>query len=103
VVEQDNEITYMVFFEDLFICGDPIDRFHEVSKKRPCECCECESDQIVTLEVLGAEKPLFWVCLECDALYLKESIETTLKELECTSGTWTNPNDWGQKNKDEFN
>tara|TARA_R100000458_G_C8271343_1_gene246055 strand:- start:903 stop:1235 length:333 start_codon:yes stop_codon:yes gene_type:complete len=100
-----NDTIYMVFFDDLFTQdSNPIDRFHEVDEKRPCECSECESRSIVDLDVLGSDKsPLFWVCLECDALYLKYSLEVTLDVLTVAAGTWTNPNDWGWRDKDEFN
>ena len=105
VVEEDNsKITYMALLDDLFTADStPYDRFREVGQKRPHECSECEGDAIVTLEILGVETPVFWVCLECDALYLKFKIEETLKKLEKASGVWTNPEDWGYRDDDEFN
>lgn len=105
VVEEENsKITYMALFDDLFTTDSaPHDRFHDVGKKRPHECLECQGDAISTLEILGVDVPIFWVCLECDALYLQFSIEETLNKLEDASGVWTNPNDWGALDEDEFN
>ena len=105
VVETDEAtITYMVLFEDLFTSkSNPVERFHDVNEKKPKSCQECKSKEIANLEVLGFIKSVFWVCLECDALYLKYKLKETLMKLRDAQGSWTNPNDWGWKDKSEFN
>ena len=95
--------TYMVLFEDLFTSkSNPVERFHDVNGTRPKCCEECKSNEIANLEVLGVKNAVFWVCLECDALYLKYKLKETLMKLRGAQGTWTNPNDWGWKEKSEF-
>tara|TARA_R110002020_G_scaffold110582_6_gene255372 strand:+ start:1020 stop:1334 length:315 start_codon:yes stop_codon:yes gene_type:complete len=104
VIEEENsKLTYMALLDDLFTeKSSPHERFHESNQKMPNECYECSGDAITSLEILGVGS-IFWVCLECDALYLKLDIEETLNQLEGASGIWTNPNDWGYKDDDEFN
>ena len=105
VVSSQDKTTYLVFYTDLFTkSSTPEDRMHETNQKKPKCCSECESDAIVDLEVIGAEiNPIFWLCLECDALYLQYELEDTMKKLEKASDVWTNHNDWGWREKDEFN
>ena len=105
VIERtDDKTTYMVFFEDLFELDGEYANFHDTGRKRPKSCKTCSSKEIAELEEIGAgNKPLFWVCLECDSLYMKYTIKTTLSKLRKVTETWTNPNDWGWKDKDEFN
>tara|TARA_Y100001963_G_scaffold32966_2_gene45787 strand:+ start:14850 stop:15164 length:315 start_codon:yes stop_codon:yes gene_type:complete len=104
VETEKSETTYMVVFEDLFTSkSNPVERFHDVDSKRPKLCEECDSKEIVNLEVLGVQGSVFWVCLECDALYLKYKLKETLLRLRKAQGTWTNPNDWGWQDESEFN
>ena len=105
VIERvDNKTTYMVFFEDLFEQNSDYANFHDTKQKRPESCSNCSSKEIAELEVIGAgNKPLFWVCLECDSLYMMRTIEQTMELLRKVTDTWTNPNDWGWKDKNEFN
>ena len=100
-----DKTTYFVFYHDLFTkTSSPEERMHETNQKKPECCSECESDAIVDLEVLGAEiNPIFWLCLECDALYLQYDLNETMSKLENAFNVWTNPEDWGWREKDEFN
>ena len=103
--DKDGNHIYMVFYIDLFKdVKSPEDKMHETDQQKPSHCEECNSDTIVDLEVIGAEtNPIFWLCMECDALYLQYEMEETMKKLEGASDIWTNPEDWGWREKDEFN
>ena len=67
-------------------------------------CKQCHGTDLEEVEVLGAgDRPLFWECQECDAMYLVYSRVRTELMLSKALGTWTNPNAWGRKSKSEFN
>jgi hypothetical protein len=105
VKDKEGNSIYMVFYVDLFKdVKSPEDKMHETGQKKPKCCEECGSESIVDLEVIGAEtNPMFWLCMDCDALYLQYKLEETMEKLESASHIWTNPNDWGWRDKDEFN
>ena len=100
-----DKTTYLVFYKDLFMeKSSPEDRMHDTGLKKPKCSSECKSDTIVDLEVFGVEiNPIFWLCLECDALFLQYELEETMEKLKNAFEVWTNPEDWGWREKDEFN
>ena len=53
------------------------------------------------IEVLGAyNSSLIWQCMKCGDRFLKLSRTRTLKLLEDATSAWTNPNDWGETDKE---
>ena len=70
-------------------------------KSKPKECPSCSKKSIAGLEVLGAyDSSLMWQCMGCGDRFLKLSRTRTLKLLEDATSAWTNPNDWGETNKE---
>ena len=68
----------------------------KVYSKAPKTCNHCNSHTIVAIEVLGAKnEALFWMCDDCEAIFLKFDSEETERLLEKSSKCWTNPEDWG--------
>ena len=85
--------------------GDIIDRIgieHNKSyKTKPKECPSCNKKSIAGLEVIGTyDKSLLWQCLKCGDRFLKLSKTKTIKLLEDATSAWTNPNDWGETDKE---
>tara|TARA_R100001594_G_scaffold111823_1_gene146665 strand:+ start:59 stop:373 length:315 start_codon:yes stop_codon:yes gene_type:complete len=69
-------------------------------KNRPKECPNCNRKTIAGLEVIGAyDSSLIWQCMKCGDRFLKLSRIKTLNLLEDATSAWTNPNDWGEIDK----
>ena len=75
-----------------------------IYKQCPKSCSICQSHDLATLELIGvANRPLFWECDDCGALWCKEErawIERRIKRLD---NLWTNVNDWEPPKKDFLN
>jgi len=70
-------------------------------KTRPKECPSCSKKNMAGLEVLGAyNSSLIWQCMGCGDRFLKLNRTRTLKLLEDATSAWTNPNDWGEIDKE---
>jgi hypothetical protein len=66
-----------------------------IYKEAPCKCEKCKSTTIVSVEVLGAlDEPLFWMCNDCETIFLKFDNDRTERLLEQSSKCWTNTHDW---------
>jgi len=69
-------------------------------KTRPKVCPSCSKKTIAGLEVIGAyDSSLIWQCMKCGDRFLKLSRTRTLSLLEDATSAWTNPNDWGEIDK----
>ena len=85
--------------------GDIIDKIgvedNKSYKKRPERCPSCTKKAIAGLEIIGAcDGNLIWQCLKCGDRFLKLSRTETLELLEDATSAWTNPNDWGEIEKE---
>ena len=70
-------------------------------KTRPKKCPSCSKKSIAGLEVIGSyDGSLFWQCMKCGERFLKLSKRKTIKLLEDATSAWTNPNDWGEIDKE---
>lgn len=66
-----------------------------VYRKKPDNCSDCKSTNIIGLEVLGAKNDvLFWICDSCENLHFKFTLKTTNKWLKKCKGFWTTPESW---------
>jgi hypothetical protein len=76
----------------------------KVFKKKPLSCSICNEHTIYALELIGvANRPLFWECEGCSALFLREKrpwIEARITRLE---GCFTTEQDWEPPERDNFN
>lgn len=84
--------------------GDIVDRIGvedtKSYKSKPEECPSCSKKEIAGLEVIGAHhSSILWQCIGCGDRFLKLSRTRTLKLLEDATSAWTNPNDWGEIDK----
>ena len=102
--------TKMILVEDLvdIIKGRLLDKLvkdqKSIYRKNPPFCPECNSKEIVGVEIMGARNGvLLWECEECYEMFLKYEAEETEIELQGAKGFWTNPNDWGHIPKSKFN
>ena len=69
-------------------------------KNKPKECPSCSNKSIAGLEVIGAyDSSIMWQCVGCGDRFLKLSRTRTMKLLEDATSAWTNPNDWGEIDK----
>tara|TARA_Y100000401_G_scaffold97891_1_gene85442 strand:- start:2089 stop:2424 length:336 start_codon:yes stop_codon:yes gene_type:complete len=76
----------------------------KIYKDKPSSCPCCKSKKVIGLEVLGTkEGTLMWICDDCDSLFLKYDLEKTEKWIEKGKGFWTNPLDWPEPTRDQFN
>ena len=87
------------------IHGDLVDKIGIESEERyeikPKTCPNCKKSAIAGVEILGAhKKSLIWQCMKCGDRFLKLSRTETLKFLEDATSAWTNPNDWGEIDKE---
>ena len=85
--------------------GDILDKIgvedNKSYKQKPVECPSCSKKSIAGLEILGAhDSSLIWQCMKCGDRFLKLSRTRTLKLLEDATSAWTNPNDWGETDKE---
>jgi ribosomal protein L37AE/L43A len=70
-------------------------------KERPERCPSCTKKSIAGLEIIGVGNcSLIWQCLKCGDRFLKLSRIETLELLEDATSAWTNPNDWGEIDKE---
>ena len=68
---------------------------------RPKKCPSCCKKTMTGIEVLGAyNSSLIWQCMKCGDRFLKLSRTKTLNLLEDATSAWTNPNDWGEIDKE---
>mgnify|MGYP003151849336 CR=1 FL=1 len=73
-------------------------------KQRPDECPCCNSEAVMSIEVLGAHAgSIIWQCMKCDERYLRFTKITTNKLLEKVKDTYTCPEDWGYLPIEQFN
>lgn len=74
---------------------------HTPHKRMPlCHSCGCT--RFVELQVLGTvDKPLLWMCDECEEVYLKYDPNYTEKLLIRAEKFWTVPQHWGSKERPE--
>ena len=55
---------------------------YKVYKKPPSKCSECDGEEMIGLEIIGAHKDyLFWECLLCQNKHLRFSKSYTKKLL----------------------
>ena len=72
--------------------------------EKPEICPHCNEEGIVGVEVLGTlQRPLLWQCTYCSERYLHLGSSTTEKLLRIVQDTYTNPDDWGEVPRQEFN
>ena len=102
--------TKMILVEDLvdIIKGRLLDKLvkdqKSIYRKNPPFCPECNSKEIVGVEIMGARNGvLLWECELCYEMFLKYEAEETEVALQKAKGFWTNPNDWGYIPKSKFN
>lgn len=97
------EYTEMTIYSDIVIKQEAKTRLRQVGvkktdpvyDKKPINCNQCKSTEIVGLEILGAsDEVLFWICDTCEHLHLKYPTKVTEECLEKGSAYWSNPNDW---------
>ena len=80
-----------------------VDDKYNAYQNRPKACPECKSKSIRGVEVLGAyDGPILWGCLDCGNLLRRFGIKRTEQMLKAVKDTYTNPSDWGFKERSEF-
>ena len=101
--------TRMILVEDLVdkVKGRLLDKIVKnqslVYAKSPLACKECNSQDIVGVEIMGAENGiLLWECETCNEMFLRYEAEITELELQKAKDYWTNPRDWGYVPKSKF-
>ena len=63
---------------------------------KPKICLECGCKSIVSILVLGGhDKPMLWMCDECEELFLKYTPGYTSKLLKIASKFWVVSRQWG--------
>ena len=100
----------MIVFEDMIEAhsGNILDDIgindkYNAFRNRPKKCPECDGNSVRGIEILGAyDGPIIWGCLECGNLLRRFSVKRTEKMLETVKDTYTNPEDWGFKDRSEF-
>ena len=100
----------MIVFEDMIetktgnvLVDIGINDKYNAYKHRPKQCPECESKSVRGVEILGAyDGPILWGCLDCGNLLRRFSIKRTEQMLKVVKDTYTNPSDWGFKERSEF-
>ena len=84
-------VKQIVYKEDL----------NTIYKHRPSSCPHCHSKEIIGIEVMGGkEGVLLWECEKCNDVFLKFDKDITEKGLQKARTCWTNPNDWGEIDKE---
>jgi ribosomal protein L37AE/L43A len=64
-------------------------------KEPPNNCINCESSDIIQLEILGIERPaMFWECNKCGKKHMKYSKSYTYKLLKTLNDFYINPDDF---------
>ena len=100
----------MIVFEDMIEAhsGNILDDIgindkYNAFRNRPKKCPECDGNSVRGIEILGAyDGPIIWGCLECGNLLRRFSVKRTEKMLESVKETYTNPEDWGFRDRSEF-
>lgn len=94
--------TKMILVEELVdsIKGRLLDKIVKdqgsIYKKNPRFCPECDSKDVVGVEIMGARNEvLLWECEDCYEMFLKYEAEETELDLQEAKSYWTNKNDWG--------
>ena len=102
--------TKMILVEDLInkLKGRLLDKIvkdqKSIYKDSPHFCPECNSKEIVGVEIMGARNGvLLWECEQCYQMFLKFEAEETEIALQEAKGCWTNSNDWAYVPKSKFN
>ena len=102
--------TKMILVEDLIeiIKGRLLDKLvkdqKSIYRDNPHFCPECNSKEIVGVEIMGARNGvLLWECEKCYEMFLKFGAEETEGALQKAKGYWTIPSDWGFIPKSKFN
>tara|TARA_R100000353_G_scaffold36158_2_gene28905 strand:+ start:3202 stop:3528 length:327 start_codon:yes stop_codon:yes gene_type:complete len=101
--------TRMILVEDLVdkVTGRLLDKIVNnqslIYAKSPLTCNECNSQEIVGVEIMGADNGiLLWECETCNEMFLKYEPEKTEIQLQKAKDYWTNPKDWGYLPKSKF-
>lgn len=77
---------------------------NRVFRACPASCPTCGSSELSTLELIGvANRPLFWECCSCGALYCMEERKWIEKRIKKLDGFWTIHTAWDVPEQDEFN
>ena len=77
---------------------------NKVYKRQPCYCKACGTEKFNDLTLLGVHKePLFFECDFCGTLYLKEEKDWIITQFKKIEGLYTNPTDWEEPPRNEFN
>ena len=100
----------MIVFEDMIEAhsGNILDDIgindkYNAFRNRPKKCPECDGNSVRGIEILGAyDGPIIWGCLECGNLLRRFSVKRTEKMLESVKETYTNPEDWGFRDRSEI-
>ena len=100
--------TIFTIIETSETASKVLDEIGVVGKKKydkcPNTCPICDSKKMTTLELIGvAERPLFWECDDCQALFCIEErkwIEGRIKKLD---GLWTTFDCWDVPDTKDFN
>ena len=102
--------TKMILVEDLvdIIKGRLLDKLvkdqKSIYRKNPPFCPECNSKEIVGVEIIGARNGvLLWECEDCYEMFLKYGAEETEIELQGAKNCWTAPSFWGYVPKRKYN
>ena len=72
--------------------------YHDV----PNECYVCSGHSFSELSLLGIyNKPVFYECIECNALHLKYDQDWLEGQFIGLQNVWINPNDWDEDDPSE--
>ena len=95
----------LVIDEDAETLCDGIGLDHNhIYTKQPKKCPECSCVRFRAYEVLGSiELPIIWECRKCQSRFPRFALDKMETLLEGVQGLWTNPNDWGQVSKGDYN
>ena len=75
-----------------------------VFEEAPDKCPACMNKKFRGYEILGAyDEPLVWECCKCDMRFPRFELEKMEELLDKVKDLWTNPNDWGYQDREEFN
>ena len=101
--------TKMILVEDLvdIIKGRLLDKLvknqNEIYRNNPNNCTECNSRDVVGVEIMGARNGvLLWECESCYEMFLKYDAEETEIQLQNAKDCWTTPGEWGYVPKSKY-
>ena len=76
-----------------------VDELTAISGQKPV--IKRAKKSIAGLEIIGTyDSSILWQCVKCGDRFLKLGRVKTLELLEGATSAWTNPNDWGETNKE---